>query len=59
MKPTMDEVADPFFANEVTKIKTSILDELYRDNCGVEVKKIIPPGKQPHMRKKKMVNRRT
>ena len=56
---TEEDVADPFFANEVTKIKTSIIEERYRDNCGVEVKKIIPPGKQPHVRKKKMVNRRT
>jgi len=59
MKRTEEEVADPFFANEVTKIKTSIIDERYRDNCGAEVKRIVPPGKQPHVRKKKMVNRRT
>lgn len=59
MKRTEEEVADPFFANEVTKIKTSIMEERYRDNCGAEVKRIIPAGKQPHVRKKKMVNRRT
>jgi hypothetical protein len=61
MKRTEEEVADPFFANQMTKIKTSILDERYRNNCGAEVKRIVPVGKgqQPHVRKKKMVNRRT
>ena len=46
MKRTEEEVSDPFFANQMTKIKTSIIDERYRDNCGAEVKKVAPVGKQ-------------
>jgi hypothetical protein len=59
MKRTEEEVSDPFFAAQMTKIKTSIIDERYRDNCGAEVKRVAPLGKQGHVRKKKMVNRRT
>ena len=33
-----DEVIDPFFGNQLTRIKNAIIEEQYRDNCYAEVK---------------------
>ena len=51
-----EEIADPIFANKLTRIKDSFADELFKDNCYKSVK----PWEAPETRHKpKMVNRRT
>ena len=55
----MTEVADPFFANQVNKIRKAVIDEKYKDNVVGEPKKMDQELQNMHVRKKKMVNRRT
>lgn len=57
IKITDEEIACPFFANKLTRIKDSFADELYKDNCYKSVKPWEEPDNQTH--KPKMVNRRT
>jgi hypothetical protein len=48
---------DKFFKHQVNKIKKAVIEEKYRDNVyAVPKKKIV---EKQHVRKKKMVNRRT
>lgn len=58
IKITNEEMADPVFTNQVTRIRDAVMDELYKDNCYTSVKPREEVSKI-HTRKKKMVNRRT
>jgi len=55
-----EELLDPLFGNQLTRIREAVIDELYKDNVYRDVKPkedSIKVGQ--HIRKKKMVNRRT
>lgn len=52
-----DDVADPFFREQLDKIKEAVLEDAQKDNVYAEVKQEI--GKTQHQKKKKLVNRRT
>jgi uncharacterized protein YdaU (DUF1376 family) len=56
---TNEEVLDPFFSNQMTRIKHAVIDEQFKDNVYAEAKKEDIFGRNHHIRKKKMVNRRT
>jgi hypothetical protein len=52
-----DDVADPFFREQLDKIKEAVLEDSQKDNVYAEVKPEAP--KTQHQKKKKLVNRRT
>ena len=52
-----DDVADPFFREQLDKIKEAVLEDSQKDNVYAEVKPETP--KTQHQKKKKLVNRRT
>ena len=52
-----DDVADPFFREQLDRIKEAVLEDAQKDNVYAEVKQDV--GKTQHQKKKKLVNRRT
>mmetsp|Transcript_10910 Transcript_10910/g.16557 ORF Transcript_10910/g.16557 Transcript_10910/m.16557 type:complete len:258 (-) Transcript_10910:1759-2532(-) len=54
-----DLIAGEGFAQEIEKMRVALIDDKYFDNCYAVPKKIFLKSKKQHVRKKKMVNRRT